>query len=104
MGLYDADGFDYHEGIVNTPLDCHDCNKKFVAKLDYDISGNHIIVCPYCGHQHCRAIKDGIVTSDRWSSKNGDNVICDTERYWSHKTLGMQTTTASEHIRRKWGL
>lgn len=101
MGLYDADGFEYHEGVVKTPLDCHDCSKQFVAKLDYDMTGNHIIICPYCGHQHCRTIKDGVVTGDRWDHRY-ENVDCTTERVWSHKTLPMETTTAAEHIRKRW--
>jgi len=103
MGLYDANGFEYHEGIVNTPLDCHACNKNFIAKLDFSLNGNHTIICPYCGHQHCRTINKGVVTGDRWDSKM-DSVECTTERAWTHKTLPMETNTAAEHIRRKWGI
>lgn len=103
MGLFDASGFVYHEGVVNTPLDCHSCSKQFVAKLDYSLNGNHLIVCPYCGHQHCRVIDKGIVTGDRWDTRF-EAVDCKTERAWSHQTQPIETTTAAEHIRRKWGL
>lgn len=102
MGMYDENGFEYHEGVVNTPLDCHVCSKNFIAKLDYDIDGNHKIICPYCGHVHWRKIEKGVVTSDRWGS--GGTVEVTTERSWTHKTMGMETNTAAEHIRKKWGI
>ena len=55
--------------IVRTDLHCHQCSKSFVAQLDFSVDGNHIIECPYCLHEHCRTIKDGIVTGDRWDSQ-----------------------------------
>lgn len=53
-----------------TDLYCHNCTGHFVAKIDYDIDGEHIIECPHCGHEHCRVIEAGNVTGDRWSGRN----------------------------------
>ena len=96
------DGFVYNEGIVRTDLDCTSCSKVFVAKINYDLDGNHKILCPYCGHQHFRTIKKGVVTGDRWGSQHGANRDVPTERMWSDKTIGATTTTAAEHIRQRW--
>lgn len=101
MGLYDEQGFVYNEGVVNTPLDCTNCSKQFVAKLNYDLTGNHVILCPYCGHQHCRVIDKGMVTGDRWSSRH-EAIECKTERVWSHTTEPIATSSAAEHIRERW--
>jgi hypothetical protein len=58
-------------GKVRTPLWCHECQRDFSAVLDYDCTGNHVIFCPHCRHEHCRVIEEGVVTSDRWDSRNG---------------------------------
>jgi len=39
--------------------------------MDMALNGNHEIYCPECGHVHCRVVKDGIVTEDRWDQRNG---------------------------------
>lgn len=95
----------YNEGVVRTDLDCHECKKKFVAKLNYDISGDHKIVCPYCGHLHWRTIKKGVVTGDRWGHENptyGGFVDVATERFWRDDTLQAETTSVAVHIRERF--
>ncbi len=89
------------DGIVRTDMYCHDCSKTFYASIDFDIDGNHTIICPYCGHEHCRVIENGQVTSERWDSKWG-NTIDRTERVWSHQSLKMETTSAANYLRNKW--
>ena len=93
---------DYHEGVVKTNLDCTSCSKVFVAKINYDLDGNHKILCPYCGHEHYRVIKKGFVTGDRWDSQGGPNRPVSTERMWSDRTVGIETNTAAEYIRQKF--
>lgn len=97
-----TDGFVYGEGIVRTDVHCTDCRKVFVAKLNFDLDGNHKILCPYCGHEHWRGIKKGVVTDDRWGSQHGPNQVVPVERKWSDRDAGLATTTAAEHIRQKW--
>ncbi len=56
---------------IRSELWCHDCDNYVQFTLDDELNGNHLIKCPKCGHEHCRVIKDGKVTSDRWDSRNG---------------------------------
>jgi len=65
-----------------TEFYCHECDGYIRVELDYDLNGNHVVECPKCGHEHCRVIKDGKVTSDRWDQRN-------------RNTYNYQTTTAS---------
>jgi len=56
---------------VVTEIDCHNCNGTFSVRFAADKNGNHVVECPKCGHEHCRIIEDGRVTSAHWDSKNG---------------------------------
>ena len=56
-------------------LYCHSCDRTVIFKLDMKLNGNHIITCPHCKHEHCRVVEDGIVTSDRWDTRNTINTI-----------------------------
>lgn len=92
------------EDLVKTDLYCHECNKNFIAQLDMALDGNHIIECPYCGHEHCRVIKDGLVTGDRYDSHNGSRIPVERRRTWkaSDNVLLCQTNTVSSFLREKW--
>ena len=46
------------DSIVRSDLHCHDCGKSFVAKLDLRVDGNHVIVCPHCGHYNGRQVRE----------------------------------------------
>ena len=35
-----------------------------------ELDGNHVLTCPVCGHEHCRVVKGGKITEDRWDSRN----------------------------------
>jgi hypothetical protein len=93
-----------HSGLIKTDLDCHACSKNFVAQLDYDVDGNHIIECPHCRHEHCRVIKNGVVTDDRFDSKNGDRFVVQERRIWksSDNVLQVKTSSAANFIRQSW--
>lgn len=86
-------------------LDCTECHKHFVALLDYTITGNHIIECPHCGHEHCRVIESGKITEERWSTRYGTDQTRDAHRprrVWKHNVIQAQTTSASEFMRQRW--
>ncbi|MDO8683953.1 MAG: hypothetical protein Q7N50_10785 [Armatimonadota bacterium] len=90
---------------TKTTMDCHECSKQFVALLDYTLSGNHVVECPHCGHEHCRVIEGGKITEDRWSSRFGSDKTRDgikARRVWKHDVLPMQASSASEFIRQRW--
>ena len=98
------EGFELHgKGVVRTEEKCTECKKTIVAKIDFDVNGNHKIICPHCGHVHCRVIQDGVMTGDRWSSGAGQEwVEAPTETLWSDRTVGIETTSASNYIREKF--
>jgi DNA-directed RNA polymerase subunit RPC12/RpoP len=92
---------DAERGIVRTNAHCTECQKTFIAELNFDIEGNHIIICPHCGHEHCRTIKNGIITEDRWDTKqHNPNMIY--ARSWKHSVLNIKTSTACNYIRERW--
>jgi len=52
-------------------LHCHACDQYVQFDIDVEQNGDHVIICPNCGHEHCRVIRDGIITEARWDSRNG---------------------------------
>lgn len=90
-----------NKGRVRTDLSCHQCGHTFIAQLDYGVDGNHIIECPYCGHEHCRFITGGKITEDRWSSR-GQRVDVEARNVWKSDVLPAQTSAASHFIRERW--
>lgn len=53
---------------------CHDCQNYVHFELDTSLDGNHVLNCPVCNHEHCRVIKNGQITGERWDSRNGDTI------------------------------
>jgi DNA-directed RNA polymerase subunit RPC12/RpoP len=86
---------------VRTDLNCTECNATFIAQLDFSIDGNHIVECPYCGHEHCRVIKNGKVTGDRWSTRD-QRIDVERKHIWKSDSLPMATSTAGEFLRQRW--
>jgi DNA-directed RNA polymerase subunit RPC12/RpoP len=86
-------------------LDCHQCSRQFVALVDYSLTGNHIIECPTCGHEHCRLVENGKITEERWSTRYGDDKSRGyhrPRRVWKADSLQARTSSAAEFIRQKW--
>lgn len=57
--------------IERQELYCHACDSYVQFPVDLELDGNHVLKCPNCGHEHCRVVKDGKVTGERWDSRNG---------------------------------
>lgn len=93
--------FNKREGIVRTDMNCHDCSHNFIAELNYSLEGNHIIECPYCGHEHCRVITGGQITSERWDSRHR-RVDVNGRRVWKHDSQPAKTSTAAMFMRDRW--
>lgn len=87
---------------VRTDMYCHDCSKNFLGTIDYSITGNHTIICPHCGHHHCRVIEDGKITGERWDSKYGNNAEVRTQKLWTHDSIKASTSSHSEFLRNRW--
>ena len=75
---------------MKTELHCHECQRYFEVEFDHTINGNHVVNCPNCNHEHCRVIKDGVVTSDRWDQRNGPTI----QSVWSSTS----TTATATHV------
>lgn len=73
-GIKDEIRIPLTDNVEITELHCHECDGYIKFALDKGKSGQHVVICPKCGHEHCRVIKDGIVTGDRWESRNKSNV------------------------------
>lgn len=93
-----------NDGHVRTDMDCHECGNNFIAEIDFSVDGQHVVECPHCGHEHCRVIKDGVVTGERFDSRNGPTVNVSSKRVWkaTSDVLQVRTSTASHFIREKW--
>ena len=72
---------------IRSELWCHDCDNYVQFTLDDELNGNHVITCPKCRHEHCRVIKNGEITGDRWDSRNGQTFYATSVSY---------TTSSSE--------
>ena len=64
--------------IERQELHCHECDKYVQFNFDMSLNGNHVLKCPNCGHEHCRVVKNGIITSDRWDQRNGAAIYVST--------------------------
>lgn len=49
---------------------CHECGMYVQFDIDVELNGNHVIICPNCGHEHCRVVENGRITEARWDSRN----------------------------------
>jgi DNA-directed RNA polymerase subunit RPC12/RpoP len=90
-------------GQQRTEMHCHACNKNFIAELDFDINGDHVVECAHCGHEHCRTIKDGKITEARWDGRNNANAIrVSKNSVWKSNVIAAQTSTVASFIRERW--
>lgn len=88
-------------GVVRTDVYCTNCSKNFVARIDFDVNGNHIIECPLCAHEHCRVITNGVITGERWDSRY-QRVDVKPRNTWSHQSLPVTTSVACNFLRDRW--
>lgn len=90
-------------GVQRTDMHCHNCSKNFVAELDFDVNGEHVIECAHCGHEHLRTIKDGKITADRWGSSNdGNSKRIKARSVWKSSVIKAETSSVSAFIRDRW--
>lgn len=87
--------------LVRTDMECTNCNKNFIAQLDFAVDGNHIVCCPYCLHEHCRVIENGVVTGERWDTRQ-QRVDVDRQCVWKADSRPIMTSTAATFIRELW--
>lgn len=80
--------------MVKQEIYCHECGNYVQFELDMSKEGNHLLECPNCGHEHCRVVRRGRITDDRWASRNG-NTYGVTAQSYSAYTNTTWTSSAS---------
>jgi len=80
---------------------CHDCDRTFISEVDHRIDGRHVIVCPYCGHKHCRIVEDGKITSERWDHVN-DSYSTIASVWTGPSNIEIKNSKAGKFLREKW--
>lgn len=81
------------ERVERQELHCHGCNRYVQFDLNFEFDGNHVLLCPSCGHEHCRVVKDGKITGDRWDSRNGQTYIITGGTATTSSTYSTYTST-----------
>jgi len=81
-------------------LYCHECGGYVQFDVDVSLDGNHVLLCPKCGHEHCRVVKDGKITDIRWDRRNRNKIsVSNTTVTWSSastwQTYNTKYTTAT---------
>lgn len=73
---------------------CHACEGHICFDIDLALDGNHVLKCPKCGHEHCRVVRNGRVTRDRWDRRNGipTHQVSMTTAVYSASTTSTTTT------------
>jgi hypothetical protein len=81
--------------IERQELHCHNCDKYVQFDLDLSLNGNHVLECPNCGHEHCRVVKNGRITLDRWDSRNGNSAIYVSSLSITYTSVSIDHTTSA---------
>lgn len=87
--------------LVRNDMNCTECGRNFIAQLDMSLDGNHVVQCPWCEHEHCRVIKGGIVTEDRFDHRQ-QRINVQKMCVWKSASAPIITSIASHFIREKW--
>jgi len=77
---------------------CHECQKYVQFDIDVSLNGQHIILCPSCGHEHLRIVENGVITEARWGSSNNNAMnYSPYSAMQTFMTTGMTTSAASTY-------
>jgi hypothetical protein len=71
------------DNITRQELFCHECKMYVQFSMDMDCDGEHVLNCPNCGHEHCRTVRNGVITEERWDSRNNDSGFQTFQNTWS---------------------
>jgi hypothetical protein len=52
--------------VMRTEIFCHNCQGYFWWDFDEEVNGDYKIICPQCGHDHYRVVRQGVETDERW--------------------------------------
>lgn len=89
------------EGWKKTDMHCHACSKGFIGEFDFSVNGQHIVLCPRCGHEHCRVIENGKITGERWDSRSSKPKVKG-RSFWKSDSGVARSSTAAQYLRDLW--
>lgn len=81
---------------------CHDCERYVQFTIDHDLDGNHVLECPNCGHEHCRVVKDGVITDIRWAQRNGPTISVTGSITFSVTSTFATSTSSDVFLYQSW--
>jgi hypothetical protein len=82
---------------------CHECENYVQFNIDMSLNGNHVLKCPVCGHEHCRVVKNGEITEDRWDSRNDDGgTYTVSVTGYSQTSIYSTSTASSVYLTASW--
>ena len=85
--------------IERQEIYCHNCGKYVQFDINVSLNGNHVLPCPVCGHEHCRVVKDGEITGERWAQRNGPTIQVTTRTV----TYSIQSNVSTDFASASWG-
>ncbi len=86
-------------GRIAQEFYCGECQGYFLIQLNMALNMEVHIVCPNCGHEHRRCIKDGqIYENGRYESKVKEEILC-TRASYSKEPLTAKMKSPSCHRR-----
>lgn len=90
--------------IERQELHCHNCDVYVQFDIDINLNGNHIVICPNCKHEHLRVVNNGIITDERWGSRNMPTYTATGTSYTgsSYSSTTSATTGTSMYLSGAW--
>ena len=90
------------DSVQSQELHCHACGKYVQFEIDLALDGNHVLNCPNCNHEHCRVVRNGVITDGRWDQRNGMTHTINQVTYTSASTTmnitGWYTTNSTTTV------
>lgn len=81
--------------IQRQELNCPECQGTYRFNLDFELDGDHEVVCPGCGHTHYRVIENGRITETRYQPYASHATYAATGyQMYSTSTGGTSTATS----------
>lgn len=61
--------------VERQEIHCHECGRYVQFDLDLALDGNYVLNCPNCRHEHCRVVRAGRITDERWDTRNAPPIF-----------------------------
>lgn len=94
---------DPENGMIRGTAHCTNCGKDFITQLDGRLDGAHRVACPHCRHFHYRIVRNGLVTEERHTKKDGELEFDVPGRHvWKSAVVPIESSSASAFLRDRW--